>query len=183
MFQCDCPPGDCPGLVRAYQDGDRAAGDALACKFRPLVFSIVQKVLGPSRREDWEDAAQTIFLRLFAGIDKWEQRCPFCKWLAVVAARRAIDLSRLPDPLARLPGDDVADPRTESKTDPPDAETIERIERVVAGFPIEWRKVWEGFVQGVRREELARRAGKSVRTIQYWLAEMVDQIREAVGEQ
>jgi RNA polymerase sigma-70 factor (ECF subfamily) len=178
MFQCDCPPDNCAEKVHLYLDGDREAGDALACKFTPLVRSIVQRVLGPGRREEWEDACQAIFLRIFGNLKKWEERCPFCKWLAVVAARRAIDLSRLPDPMKRLPLDEVAD----SRPQPPDRETIERIEQAVARFPPQWRRVWEGWVQGMRREEMARQSGKSLRTIQYWLAEMLDQLREYLAE-
>jgi RNA polymerase sigma factor (sigma-70 family) len=178
MFQCDCPPDDCAGKVHAFLAGDREAGDALACKFTPLVRSIVQRVLGPGRREEWDDASQAIFLRVFANLKKWEERCPFCKWLAVVAARRAIDLGRLPDPMPRLPLEEVADPRPA----PPDPETVERIEQAVARFPPEWRRVWDGWVQGMRRDEMARRSGKSLRTIQYWLAEMLDQLREYLAE-
>jgi RNA polymerase sigma-70 factor (ECF subfamily) len=178
MFECDCPPDDCAGRVALYLEGDRDAGDALARKFAPLVRSIVQRVLGPARREEWDDACQAIFLRLFANLHKWEKRCPFCKWLAVVAARRAIDLGRLSEGMHRLPLEDVADPRPA----PPDRETIERIEQAVARFPLEWRKVWDGWVQGLRREEMARLSGKSLRTIHYWLAEMLDHVRETLGE-
>jgi RNA polymerase sigma factor (sigma-70 family) len=178
MFQCDCPPEDCAARVEAFLAGDRAAGDELVRKFSPLVRAVVARVLGPSRREEWDDACQTIFLRLFGNLHRWERRCPFCKWLAVVAARRAIDLARLSEPAGRIPLDQVVDPRPA----PPDGETIERIERTVAGFPPEWRQVWDWWVQGERREEMARRAGKSLRTIQYWLAEMLDQVREGLGE-
>src|SRR5262245_42440920 len=178
MFQCDCPPEDCAGLAEAFLAGDRAAGDELARKFAPLVRAVVARVLGPSRREEWDDACQTIFLRLFSNLHRWERRCPFCKWLAFVAARRAIDLGRLTEPAGRVPLDQVPDPRPA----PPDPETIERIERVVARFPPEWRQVWDGWVRGDRREEMARRCGKSLRTIQYWLAEMLDQVREGLGE-
>jgi RNA polymerase sigma-70 factor (ECF subfamily) len=177
MFQCDCPPDDCAGRVRRYLEGERSAGDALAQKFTPLVRGIVQRVLGPGRREEWDDACQTIFLRLFGNLQRWERRCPFCKWLAVVAARRAIDLGRLPDPLPRLPAE-VADPRPPA----PDRETVERIAQVVARFPPEWRQVWDWWAQGLRREDMAKRAGRSLRTIQYWLAEMIDQVREQLGE-
>jgi RNA polymerase sigma-70 factor (ECF subfamily) len=177
MFQCDCPPEDCSGRVQAYLDGNRAAGDELARKFDPLVRAVVSRVLGPGRREEWDDACQTIFLRLFSNLHRWEGRCPFCKWLAVVAARRAIDLGRLPAPTGRVPLEQIPDQRPA----PPDAETIERIEQVVSRFPQEWRRVWEWWLQGERREEMARRAGKSLRTIQYWLAEMLDQLREALG--
>jgi RNA polymerase sigma-70 factor (ECF subfamily) len=178
MFQCDCPPDNCADKVRRYLAGERAAGDALAHKFEALVRGIVQRVLGPGRREEWDDACQAIFLRLFTNLDKWEERCPFCKWLAVLAARRAIDLSRLADPMQRLPAADLVDPRPPA----PDRETIERIEQAVARFPAEWRQVWDWWVQGMRREEMAKRAGKSLRTVQYWLAEMLDQLRESLGE-
>ena len=178
MFQCDCPPDDCAGRVRLHLAGDRAAGDALARKFTALVRSIVQRVLGPGRRAEWDDACQAVFLRVFTNLGKWEERCPFCKWLAVVAARRTIDLMRLTDPAGPLPPGELADPRPP----PPDPDTIERIEQTVARFPPEWRQVWEWWVQGVRRDEMARRAGKSLRTVQYWLAEMMDQVRERLEE-
>jgi DNA-directed RNA polymerase specialized sigma24 family protein len=64
----------------------------------------------------------------------------------------------------------------------PDPETIERIEQAMSRFPPQWRQVWEWWVQGERREEMARRTGKSPRTIQYWLAELLDQLRETLGE-
>ncbi len=176
MFQCDCPPDNCAEKVSLFLQGDRSAGDALAAKFAGLVRSIVQRVLGPGRREDWDDACQAIFLRLFANLHRWEQKCPFCKWLAVVAARRAIDVGRLPLNMARLNDVEVADNRPV----PPDRETIERIEPAVARFPEPWRQVWEWWKEGTPREEMARRMGKSVRTIHYWLAEMIDQLRECV---
>jgi RNA polymerase sigma-70 factor (ECF subfamily) len=178
MFQCDCPPDDCAERVRLYLVGKREAGDALAQKFAPLVRGVVVRVLGGGRRGEWDDACQTIFLRLFSNLHRWEQRCPFCKWLAVVAARRAIDLGRLPAPVTSFPLELVPD----NRPGPPDAETMERLERTVARFPEEWRRVWDGWAQGEKREELARRAGKSLRTVQYWLAEMLDQVREALGE-
>src|SRR5262249_28789044 len=142
MFECDCPPDDCAGRVAAFLDGDRTAGDDLARKFTPLVRAVVARVLGPGHREEYDDASQTIFLRIFPNLARGEGRCPFCKWLAVVAARRAIGLGRLPSPESRFPLEQVPDQRPE----PPDRETIERIEQVVRRFPNEWRQVWEWWV-------------------------------------
>jgi RNA polymerase sigma factor (sigma-70 family) len=171
MAPCDCPPFDCAGLVRLYLAGDRHAGDELAEKFTPLVRAIVQRVLGSEGRQDWDDVSQAIFYRVFARLDTWEERCPFCKWLAVVAARRAIDFTRTPARMGRLPGD-VPDTRPP----PPDPEIMACIERTVAQFPSGWRELWDLWLQGTKREEMARRLGKSVRTVQYWLAEMSDQL-------
>jgi len=178
MFECDCPPDDCAARVKAFLEGDRAAGDELARKFTPLVRAVVARVLGPARRDEYDDASQTIFLRMFANLASWQGRCPFCKWLAVVAARRAIDLDRLSCPEVNFPLEQVPDQRPQ----PPDPETIERISQVVRRFPPDWRQVWDWWVQGEKREEMARRSGRSLRTIQYWLAEMLDQVREALGE-
>jgi RNA polymerase sigma-70 factor (ECF subfamily) len=178
MFQCDCPPDDCAGRVKAYLAGDRAAGDELVRKFGALVRAVVVRVLGPGQRDEHDDACQTIFLRLFSNLHRWEHRCPFCKWLAVLAARRAIDLGRLTMPTGRVALEQVPDQRPA----PPDPEMMERIEQAVARFPAEWRQVWQMWVQGERREEMARRAGRSQRTIQYWLAEMLDHLRESLAE-
>jgi DNA-directed RNA polymerase specialized sigma24 family protein len=95
-----------------------------------------------------------------------------------VAARKAIDVSRLPDAMERLPAAELADPRPPA----PDRETVERIEQAVTRFPAEWRRVWEMWREGTSREEMAKAVGKSVRTVQYWLAEMFDQLREHLGE-
>jgi RNA polymerase sigma factor (sigma-70 family) len=176
MFQCDCPPDNCAAKVELYLAGDRGAGDALARKFTPLVCRIVQRVVGTEQRAEWEDVSQAVLLHLFSNLGKWQQRCPFCKWLAVVVARRAIDLGRLIEPLPRLPSAEIADPHPPS----PDRETIEQIEQTVATFPEDWRRLWEWWVQGVPREEMAHRTGKSLRTVQYWLAEMLDQVRRAL---
>ncbi len=178
MFECDCPPDDCAGRVKRYLEGQRAAGDELVAKFEALVRGIVVRVLGPGRREQWDDASQAVFLRVFANLHRWEQRCPFCKWLAVVAARKAIDVSRLPEAMERLPAAELADPRPP----PPDRETVERIEQAVGRFPPEWRRLWEMWKEGAPREEMAKALGKSVRTVQYWLADMFDQLRECLGE-
>jgi RNA polymerase sigma factor (sigma-70 family) len=166
MLDCNCPPEDCAGDVRAYLAGDRAAGDRLARKFTPLVQSIAERILGSDRREEWDDARQAVFLQVFARLDQWEGRCPFCKWLAVVAARRTIDLARAAGPSGQLPLGEVADPRPAGLS----AETIECIERVLAGLPPLWRRAYELTVQGESREAIAGEVGKSVRTVQYWLA-------------
>src|SRR5262249_25743476 len=94
MLPRDCPPYDCAGRVRGCWAGDRRAGDELVKKFSRLVQAIVQRRLGSERRGDWEDACQAVFLRVFSRLDRWDGRCPFCKWMAVVAAHRIIDLIR-----------------------------------------------------------------------------------------
>ena len=125
MFECDCPPYDCAARVQAYLNGDRTAGDELARKFIPLVRAIVQRTLGTTNGAEIDDASQAIFLRLFARLGAWERRCPFCRWLAVVAARRAIDYARAQDEPLTLPLVDCPEPARDL-----DAVTIAAIEQV-----------------------------------------------------
>src|SRR5438045_1046461 len=91
MRGCDCPPDDCAARVRSYLAGSRGAGDELVRKFTPLVQAITRRVLGPKARDVWDDAGQVAFLKVFAKLETWEERCPFCDWLAVVATRRILD--------------------------------------------------------------------------------------------
>jgi RNA polymerase sigma factor (sigma-70 family) len=175
---CDCPPFDCSALVARCLAGDRQAGDEVYRKFQPFVSAIVTRVLGPERRDEWEDACQAIFVRLLERLKSWEERCRFCHWLAVVAARRAIDFQQQRAFLLLRDPDGVPAPCPAKL----DADTIERLRRRVAAFPEEWRRVWELHVGGVNHDEIACRVGKARRTVQYWLAEMREQLRKCLEE-
>jgi RNA polymerase sigma factor (sigma-70 family) len=128
-------------------------------------------VLGPQHRGDWDDVCQDIFLRMFERLDRWHATCPFCKWLAVVVVRRAID-ARDPHLTQSLPPVEIADPRPP----PLSPATIASLERTLANLPPEWHQAYDMDVQGATREEIARVLGKSVRTIQYWLAAVRDRL-------
>jgi RNA polymerase sigma-70 factor (ECF subfamily) len=175
---CDCPPFDCAALVVRCLAGDRQASEELYRKFRPLVGAIVTRVLPPQRSDEWDDACQAIFLRLLERLKSWEGRCPFCHWLAVVAARRALDFRRQRHLLQLLDPEAVVDGRTARF----DAEAIARLRRRVGGFPAAWRQVWELHLGGVHHDEIGRRVGKGRRTVQYWLAEMREQLRQCLEE-
>jgi RNA polymerase sigma factor (sigma-70 family) len=145
-------------------------------KFRPLVWAVVTQVLAPGRSDEWEDACQAIFVRLLERLKTWEGRCRFCHWVAVVAARRAIDFKRQRAFLA-LPVPEAVPAPCPAGFDP---DTMERIRRRVASFPEDWRQVWDLHLADVNHEEIARRVGKTRRTIQYWLAEMRERLRQCL---
>jgi RNA polymerase sigma-70 factor (ECF subfamily) len=177
MFQCDCPPYDCAAQVRRHLAGDRGAGDDLARKFEPLVRAIVRRVLGAHHHAEWDDACQEVFLRVFQRLDHWEARCPFCKWLAVVAARRAID-ARDPHPIRGLPPGEIVDPRPALLS----SETIDRAKRVLDNLRPERRRAYDLAIQGATREEIGQAMGISVRTVHYWLAAVRDQLLTCLWE-
>jgi RNA polymerase sigma factor (sigma-70 family) len=178
MRGCDCPPDDCAAKIRRYLAGDRDAGDELVRKFTPLVHSIARRINGPQSQDALEDDRQVAFLKIFARLETWEGRCPFCDWLAVVATRRILDqfqqVRSTPSTVA-LPRD-LADPRPA----PLPAETVECLERVVSRLSPDWRTVYQLAIAGEDREAIARIAGKSVRTIQYWLAAIREELDDCL---
>jgi RNA polymerase sigma factor (sigma-70 family) len=178
MAGCDCPPFDCQDLVNRYKAGERTAGDALCLKFKPLIWSIVTRVLGQKQVADWEDACQAVFERIFWKLSTWQARCPFCKWLAIVATRRVIDLKR------RRGMGELTQPEEilASVPDPVDPAIIECIKKTVASFPAPWKAVWELHVEMTPHADIAKHVGHSLRTVQYWLAEMRERLRPCVKD-
>jgi len=157
--------------------GDRDAGDDLARKFNPLVRAIVRRVLSADHHADWDDACQEVLLRVFQRLDRWEARCPFCKWLAVVAARRAID-ARDPHPNRGLPPGPIVDPRPA----PLSSGTIDRVKCALDNLDPERRRAYDLAIEGATRKEIAQTMGKSVRTIDNWLAAVRDELLTCLWE-
>src|SRR5215467_2260097 len=75
-------------IVRA-QAGDRAAHEAIVNQFSAMVFRLVSRFF--RTREDVEDIAQDVFLKLFARIDQVRPDENFPGWLARVAVNTCYD--------------------------------------------------------------------------------------------
>jgi RNA polymerase sigma factor (sigma-70 family) len=180
MRGCDCPPDDCAAKVRQYLAGDREAGDELVRKFTPLVQAIARRTLGSGSQDAWDDACQVAFLKIFTKLESWGGRCPFCDWLAVVATRRILDQARQVRstlPTVELPKEIVA-----PHPPPLPPGTRECLERVVARLSPEWRTAYQLAIDGQDRQAIARALGKSVRTIQYWLAAIREEMEDCLDD-
>jgi RNA polymerase sigma-70 factor, ECF subfamily len=75
-------------IVRA-QAGDRAAHEAIINQFSSMVFRLVSRFF--RSREDVEDIAQDVFLKLFARIDQIRPDDNFPGWLARVTVNTCYD--------------------------------------------------------------------------------------------
>jgi RNA polymerase sigma-70 factor (ECF subfamily) len=75
-------------IVRA-QRGERAAHEAIIKQFSPMVFRLISRFF--RTREDVEDIAQDVFLKLFARIDQVRPDENFAGWLARVAVNTCYD--------------------------------------------------------------------------------------------
>jgi RNA polymerase sigma factor (sigma-70 family) len=75
-------------IVRA-QAGDRSAHEAIVDQFSAMVFRLISRFF--RTREDVEDIAQDVFLKLFARIDQVHPDENFPGWLARVTVNTCYD--------------------------------------------------------------------------------------------
>jgi RNA polymerase sigma-70 factor (ECF subfamily) len=77
---------DDASLIQRCLDGDEACMRVLVERFQGIVFGLCHRMLG--HREDAEDVAQDVFLRVFRSLHKWDSSRPFKPWLLTIAANR-----------------------------------------------------------------------------------------------
>src|SRR6266446_2956782 len=75
-------------IVRA-KSGDRSACETIVDQFAPMVFRLISRFF--RTREDVEDLAQDVFLKLFARIDQVHPDENFTGWLARVTVNTCYD--------------------------------------------------------------------------------------------
>ncbi len=98
-------------LMMQVGKGDRAACQALVERHLPRVVTFAQRMLG--NRSDAEDAAQEVFMRVWAAAAGWRGGSRFTTWLHRVAANVCLDriakVSKMRDvPTADVP--EIMDP-------------------------------------------------------------------------
>lgn len=155
--------------------GDDAAAAALVRRYERNVFGVCLRMLG--RREDAEDTAQEVFLRLFRHLEKWDRSRPLKPWLMTIAANRcrtALDRRRRKGSL--LPGDlDPADDRTA----PRDADLAEELQLAVDGLRDDHRSAFVLFHhEELSLKEVAEALGRPDGTIKTWLHRARKQLTE-----
>ena len=110
------PPGEDPELatVTAARGGDRAALDALAAAYLPLVYNIVGRAM--NGHPDVDDVVQETMLRAVRGLGELRDPAAFRSWLVAIAMTQVRDSYR--DRLARPPA--AESPAMESAAPVPD---------------------------------------------------------------
>ncbi len=79
-------------LIENTLTGNRAAFRQLVERYQDYVFSICLRVLG--RREEAEEAAQDVFLKVHRMLHSYGEKSKFSTWLYTIAYRSAIDTAR-----------------------------------------------------------------------------------------
>src|SRR5579884_2969209 len=77
------------GLIVRAQQGDVSAQEAIVKQFSGMVFRLISRFF--RSREDVEDLAQDVFLKLFARIDQVRPDENFSGWLARVTVNTCYD--------------------------------------------------------------------------------------------
>ena len=163
---------------RVLRTGDDAAAAALVRRYQRAVFGVCLRTLG--RREDAEDTAQEVFLRLFRHLDKWDPNRPLRPWLMTITVNRCRSaLSRRARKKALLPGDlDPAD----TSTPPCDLALAEELQRAVDGLRDDHREAFVLFhYEELSLQEVAGVLGRPDGTIKTWLHRARKQLADALA--
>jgi RNA polymerase sigma-70 factor (ECF subfamily) len=86
-------------LVRAAQNGDRAALGVLYQQYRRLVHGILLAYVSPPQAED---LMQDVFVKVMERLPGLREPAAFPGWLMAIARRTAIDYRRGTKPMAEL---------------------------------------------------------------------------------
>ncbi len=92
-MQAAAPVDEDIRLVRQVLTGDQAAFRLLVERHQDFVFSMALRVV--RSREEAEEVAQDVFLKIYRTLHSFEQRSGFRTWLYTVTYRAAIDKYRL----------------------------------------------------------------------------------------
>ncbi len=79
-------------LIRRCLKGDEKSFEKLLNKYRGPVFSICLRMV--KNRDDAEDIAQDVFIRVFNMLDRYNPSFPFSSWLFRITSNLCIDFLR-----------------------------------------------------------------------------------------
>lgn len=79
-------------LIEATLKGSRTAFQLLVERYQHFVFTIAFKML--RSREEAEEVAQDVFVKVYKTLHSYEQKSKFSTWLYTVTYRTAIDTAR-----------------------------------------------------------------------------------------
>jgi len=79
-------------LVQAVLQGQTAAFDVLLERYKNLVYSVVLRMV--SCREDANDNAQEVFIKIYRNLEKYSDEFKFSTWVIRIATNHVIDFRR-----------------------------------------------------------------------------------------
>lgn len=172
-------------LMRAAQDGDRAAYSMLLTEILPLLRrSVARKRQGSA---DVEDIVQEILLSLHTVRHTYDPNRPFMPWLMTIAARRTIDAVRRN--ASRSANEVIVDvlPETfsagEAKNEQDIVDDQEFLRQALAQLPDGQREAVELMkLKGLSLQEASKATGKSIASLKVSVHRAIKGMREFIDE-
>ncbi|MDX1941094.1 MAG: sigma-70 family RNA polymerase sigma factor [Saprospiraceae bacterium] len=93
-------------MIEAVLQGNQTAFQRLVEQYQHFVFTIALRIL--KSREEAEEAAQDVFIKVYKTLGNFEKKSKFSTWLYTVAYRTAIDTARKKQLLTDSIDDDQA---------------------------------------------------------------------------
>ncbi|GAP72554.1 sigma-70 [Candidatus Symbiothrix dinenymphae] len=69
--------------IQRIKAGDTQAFTPIVCKYQSMVLTVVMKIVG--NREDAEDIAQEVFIKVFKSLEQFREEAEFSTWLYRIA--------------------------------------------------------------------------------------------------
>ncbi|MEJ0098307.1 MAG: sigma-70 family RNA polymerase sigma factor [Pseudomonadota bacterium] len=166
--------------IRRCARGEAQACAELVARYGRMVGSIILRTLG--RREDVEDLAQEVFLRVFRYLPEFEGRAKLSTWICTVAQRVAVDeLRRRQRAVVTAPAEMAA----EVPADDDVAHDVEQDERdallhaALAGLPEKYRlPLVYASIEEIDYDTIAHMLGLPVGTVKTYIFRGKQQLRE-----
>lgn len=165
-------------LVRRCLGEDADAVRALVERFQGDVFGLCVRLL--RHRQDAEDVAQEVFLRVFRSLRRWDASRPLKPWVMGITVNRCrtwmARRPRRPEPVDYLQ-DTLPGPAPDDS-----AELVAGIQAALGELRLEYRTVFVMFhEQGLPYEDIALALDRPVGTVKTWLhrarVEMLEHLR------
>jgi RNA polymerase sigma-70 factor (ECF subfamily) len=160
--------------------GDDRAHYEFVGRYQNLVFGVCLRMLGD--RQEAEDAAQDVFVRVLKNLKRWDRVRPLRPWLLTITANRCRTYLHLRKrrPSASEYMEDVADPRSGQE----DAQELwSEIRNALDELRPDYRRVFLLFhEQGLSYEEMSRTTGKPIGTLKTWLHRARHQMLELLRD-
>jgi len=159
-------------LIRAAQDGDRAAFGLLYERYGSMVHGVL---LARVPWEDVDDLVQDVFLVALQRLPSLRTPAAFGSWLAAIARNRATDHHRRERPVDSVDVADLPGPRQE-------ATEAMAVLSLIRSLPEAYRDTLTlRLVEGMTGPEIAARTGLTVGSVRVNLHRGMKQLKERLA--
>jgi len=178
--------------VGAFIEGDRTAFDRLVLRHKDRVFNLCWRLLGD--REEANEQAQEVFVRVFRSIKDFRFKSSFSTWLYAIAVntcrnrlkssefrrrRRMVSIDALQDPDCERAAPELRDPSPSVLDRMTDRERDGLIQSAIDSLPEESRTIVVlRDIEGIAYEEIAAVTRLNLGTVKSRLARARQQLRD-----